>query len=114
MTNYPELACVLELKRPGQDANHVHRPVEGQDTKHSGSYTAQLAERIMQCLGRADLSSAHVSISHAADYVLDEWAAATPGKRFLEDVMDDFEELDVSSDVPDVCVAKHDCCDASP
>ena len=51
-----------------------------------------------------------MTISHAADYIWDEWAAATPGQQFWEDVRDDFEELDVAFDVTDSCLAKHDCC----
>ena len=91
----------------------MHRPVEGSDTKHSGSYTPELAEGIMWSLGHADLSSAQVSISHASDFVWDEWAAATPRKFFWEEVRDDCDELDVSSDILDVCIAMHDCCDTS-
>jgi hypothetical protein len=64
----------------------------------------------MRAMGHADLSSAHLTISHAADYIWHGWAAVTPGKQFWEDVRDDFEELDVASDVTDVCLTKHDCC----
>ena len=84
--------------------------MEGSDTKHSGAYTRELAEDIMQALGHADLSSAHLTISHAAEYICDEWAAENLGQHFWEDVRDDFEELDVASDVMEVCLAKHDCC----
>jgi len=105
-----ELARILDVKCQGQDANHAHRPVEGQDAKQSGSYTAELPERIMQSLGHADVLFAYMSISHAAGYIWDEWAAATPGKRFLEDIRDDFEFLNIPSDVLDVCITKYDCC----
>ena len=90
---------------PWARCQHVHCPVEGSDTKRSGSYTPELAEGIMRSLGHADLLSAQVSISHAVDYVWDEWAVAIPGEPFWEDVRDDFEELNVSSDVLDICVA---------
>ena len=57
MTTHPEIAPFLEQKWPGQDAKHVHRPDEGSDTKHSGSYTSDLPEGIMRSFGHADLSS---------------------------------------------------------
>ena len=58
--------------------------MEGSDTKHSGAYTREFVEGIMQGLGNADLSSAHLTISHAADYIWDKLAAATPGQPFWE------------------------------
>ena len=48
MTNHPDLASFLERKCPDpreESGLHSHRAVEGPDTKHSGAYTPELAER---------------------------------------------------------------------
>ena len=81
-SHHQRLAHLLETKCPGQDDTRSQRRIEGPDTKSTGSYTPGLAEGIIQALGHAEPSSAHVPISQAVSHVLGEWAAATPGASF--------------------------------